>query len=119
WTACHITWNEEKGRVLELMACDNFSYSQPLQGQEISVPDDVEYVYMRVDVDHLTYRYSYSFNGTVWYQLPVTFDSWKLSDDYIRGGGFFTGAFVGMQCQDTSGRSLHADFDYFVYRPLT
>ncbi|MDE1454583.1 hypothetical protein PVN32_21880, partial [Bacillus paralicheniformis] len=45
-------------------------------------------------------------------------ESKKLSDDYVRGGGFFTGAFVGMQCQDTSGAHQHADFDYFMYKEL-
>ena len=38
--------------------------------------------------------------------IPIKFASHKLSDDYIKGGGFFTGAFVGMQCQDTSGQSI-------------
>jgi Beta-xylosidase len=116
WTSCQITWHEEKGRILELVACDNFSFSQPLQGFEVVIPESVEYVHIRVDVTELTYRYSYSFDGDSFTALPVTFESHKLSDDYIQGGGFFTGAFVGMQCQDTSGRGLHADFDYFVYK---
>lgn len=116
WTSCQMTWHEEKGRILELVACDNFSFSQPLQGSEVVIPDSAEYVFIRVDVTELTYRYSYSFDGDSWTTLPVTFESHKLSDDYIQGGGFFTGAFVGMQCQDTSGRSQYADFDYFVYK---
>jgi xylan 1,4-beta-xylosidase len=28
----------------------------------------------------------------------------------------FTGAFVGMACQDASGQGRHADFDYFEYK---
>ena len=36
-------------------------------------------------------------------KIPLAFDSYKLSDDYIRGGGFFTGAFVGINCVDISG----------------
>ncbi|WP_054956197.1 glycoside hydrolase family 43 protein [Paenibacillus dakarensis] len=119
WTACQISWHEEKGRILELTACDNFTFSQPLQGQEIVIPDHVDDVYLRVDVETEVYRYSYSFDGTNWNTLPVTFESYKLSDDYIQGGGFFTGAFVGMQCQDTSGRNLHADFDYFIYKSMS
>jgi len=117
WTSCQISWHEDKGKILELVACDNFTFSQPLQGNEISIPADVEYVYLRADIDYAKYRYSYSFDGESWQTIPVAFDSHKLSDDYIQGGGFFTGAFVGMQCQDTSGRSLPADFDYFVYKP--
>ncbi|MEK5060786.1 glycoside hydrolase 43 family protein [Paenibacillus sp. FSL H7-0326] len=116
WTSCQITWNEEKGRILELVACDNFSFSQPLQGNEIVIPDEVEYVYLRVDVKYDVYEYSYSWNGEDWTTIPVQFQSHKLSDDYIQGGGFFTGAFVGMRSQDTSGQSLPADFDYFIYK---
>lgn len=116
WTSCQISWNEEKGRILELFVCDNFSFSHPLKGREIAIPNEVEYVGIRMEVDHDTYRYAYSFDGGAWTVLPVTFESHKLSDDYIQGGGFFTGAFVGMQCQDTSGRALPADFDYFIYK---
>ncbi|MBT2727224.1 glycoside hydrolase family 43 protein [Bacillus sp. ISL-75] len=116
WTSCQVTWNEDKGRILELMTCDNFTFDQPLQGQEIVIPEDVEYVYLRVDVKTDVYQYSFSFDGENWSVIPVTFHSYKLSDDYIQGGGFFTGAFVGIQCQDTSGQNLHADFDYFSYK---
>ncbi len=73
-------------------------------------------VYLRVNVKTATYEYSYSFDGKNWHLLPVTFPSYKLSDDYIQGGGFFTGAFVGMRCQDTSGQNKYADFDYFIYK---
>ncbi|WP_416148759.1 glycoside hydrolase family 43 protein [Salipaludibacillus sp. HK11] len=116
WTAFQITWNEEKGKVLELTTCDNFTFDQPIQGKEIDIPETVEYVYLRVTVKTNVYQYSYSFDGENWLVIPIDFYSYKLSDDYIQGGGFFTGAFVGMQCQDTSGRKLHADFDYFVYK---
>ncbi|MCP6396138.1 glycoside hydrolase 43 family protein, partial [Klebsiella pneumoniae] len=54
--------------------------------------------------------------GESWTTLPIKFESAKLSDDYIQGGGFFTGAFVGMQCQDLSGQQQPADFDYFIYK---
>lgn len=116
WTALQITWHEDKGRVLDLTTCDNFHFSQPLQGEEIVIPDNIEYVYLRVNVNTHIYRYSYSFDGEKWTTIPINLYSHKLSDDYIQGGGFFTGAFVGMQCQDTSGQNVHADFDYFVYK---
>jgi len=116
WTALQITWHEEKGRILELSTYDNFSFSQPLQGKEIVIPDTIEYVHLRVDVKTSFYEYSYSFDGVNWTVIPIKFESHKLSDDYIKGGGFFTGAFVGMQCQDTSGQNQYADFDYFIYK---
>ena len=40
-----------------------------------------------------------------------------LSDEATAPGlPNFTGAFVGMACQDLSGAALAADFDYFEYR---
>lgn len=118
WTALQISWNEEKGRILELTTCDNFTYDQPLKGKEIIIPKEHEYVYLKVDVQTSIYEYSYSFDGENWTLIPIKLASHKLSDDYIQGGGFFTGAFVGIQCQDTSGQSLPADFDYFIYKEL-
>lgn len=116
WTSLQITWHETKGRVLELVTCDNFVFDQPLKGKEIIIPDNNEYAYLRVEVKTNIYQYSYSFDGEHWNTIPIEFESYKLSDDYIQGGGFFTGAFVGMQCQDTSGQNKHADFDYFIYK---
>ncbi|WP_101842873.1 glycoside hydrolase family 43 protein [Halobacillus sp. Marseille-P3879] len=115
WTALQVTWDEELGRILNLTSCDNFTFDEPLP-HKIVIPDEVEYVYLSVSVKTNTYSYSYSFDGSNWHSIPLTFESYKLSDDYVEGGGFFTGAFVGMQCQDTSGQSLHADFDYFIYK---
>lgn len=115
WTSVHVTWNEEKGRVIDLMACERFQTTCPLQGKEIPVPEDVEDVYFRVDVDAKHYYFSYSFDGETFERIDVPFDSYKLSDDYIDQAGFFTGAFVGMHCMDISGRRKPADFDYFKY----
>lgn len=116
WTAFQVTWDEQAGRILQLTTCENGNCKQPRLPKPVIVDESSEYVYMRVDVDAHTYHYSYSFNGTTWEQLDISLDSYKLSDDYVQGGGFFTGAFVGMQCQDTSGENLHADFDYFRYQ---
>jgi xylan 1,4-beta-xylosidase len=118
WTSVQVTWDEEKGRIIDIVRCDNFTFSHPIQGSEIVVPDTCEHVHFKVKVREQTYTFSYSFDGEVWNEISVFFHSYKLSDDYIRGGGFFTGAFVGMHCQDTSGRDIPADFDYFMYREL-
>src|SRR5699024_5293131 len=88
WTALQITWHEEKGRILDLTTCDNFTFDQPLKGNEIIIPEHVAYVYLRVDVQTNIYTYSYSFDGVNWTAIPINFYSYKLSDDYINGGGF-------------------------------
>ncbi|MCM3136678.1 glycoside hydrolase family 43 protein [Bacillus safensis] len=114
WTALQVTYDEELGRTLELSVCENLAFSQPLT-HKIIIPDEVTYVYLKVTVQKETYKYSYSFDQKKWKEIDVPLESIHLSDDFIRGGGFFTGAFVGMQCQDTSGERLPADFHYFRY----
>ena len=43
-------------------------------------------------------------------------DQSLLSDEAgIVGGEQFTGAFVGMSCNDLSGKRKHVDFDIFNY----
>lgn len=76
-------------------------------------------MYLKVTVQRETYTYSYSFDQQEWRKIDIPLESTHLSDDFIRGGGFFTGAFVGMQCQDTSGEHLPADFKYFRYEETT
>lgn len=115
WTSIHVTWDEEKGRVIDLYASERNNVTNPLGENVISVPEDAEYVWFKADVNQYTYQYSYSFDGENWETIPVTFDSWKLSDEYIQESGFFTGAFVGMSCIDTSGMRRAANFDYFRY----
>ena len=115
WTTLHITYNEEKGKIIDLMTAENARFAQPIASNEIVVPENVESVYLKVKISGEVYAYHYSFNGVSWNEIPVKLDTYKLSDDFVTGGGFFTGAFVGMHAQDTSGAKLHADFDYFRY----
>ena len=49
--------------------------------------------------------------------LPQQFDASILSDEATAPGlPNFTGAFVGMACQDLAGTAMPADFDYFEYQ---
>jgi xylan 1,4-beta-xylosidase len=115
WTSLYITFDEEKGKVLDIMTADNGKFEQPLYKSEIVIPESAAAVYLKVEVREEKYTYHYSFDGSLWRAIPRTFESYKLSDDYVTGEAFFTGAFVGMHCQDTTGSKLHADFDYFKY----
>ena len=64
----------------------------------------------------MTLQYSALPDGRVWQAVGPVLDVFKLSDDY--GTGLhFTGAFVGLCCQDLKDHALHADFDHFEYRP--
>ena len=118
WSAVQLSKDEEKGKIIYLVKSDKMKVEMPLEGKEILVPEDVKAVYFKVVVEEVKYFYEYSFDGVKWNKIDVYFDSLKLSDDYINqeeGGGFFTGAFVGMNCIDLTGNRTCADFDYFKY----
>ena len=72
---------------------------------------------LRVEVDYERLRLAYRMNGSVWQWLPQQFDASILSDEASAPGlPNFTGAFVGMACQDLAGTAMPADFDWFEYR---
>jgi xylan 1,4-beta-xylosidase len=74
-------------------------------------------VELRVEVDSERLYFGWRVNGEPWRWLPGPFDAGILSDEAAAPGTpNFTGAFVGMCCQDLAGTRRHADFDYFVYR---
>jgi xylan 1,4-beta-xylosidase len=74
-------------------------------------------VQLRVEVDEERLYFGYRVDGGDWQWLPQQFDASILSDEAnAPGQPNFTGAFVGMACQDMAGSGAHADFDYFTYR---
>ena len=69
-----------------------------------------------VEVDFERLRFAYRTDGGQWQWLPEQFDASILSDEATQPGmPNFTGAFVGMCCQDLAGTACPADFDYFEY----
>ena len=72
---------------------------------------------LRVEVDFERLRFAYRTAGQAWEWLPQQFDASILSDEATAPGlPNFTGAFVGMACQDLAGTARPADFDWFEYR---
>ena len=73
-------------------------------------------VELRVEVDYERLHFGYRVRGAEWTRIPQRFDASILSDEATAPGlPNFTGAFVGMACQDMSGSRCRADFDWFEY----
>ena len=85
--------------------------------QPVPVPENAQYIWLKVKVRGISYWYQYSFDGKTWETVPFRFDSAKLSQEYIKAvyDAAFTGAFTGMFSTDGLGTKLPADFDYFIY----
>jgi xylan 1,4-beta-xylosidase len=72
---------------------------------------------LRVEVDEERLWFAYRIGDGAWQRLAQTFDASILSDEaQMPGTPNFTGAFVGMACQDMAGTGAAADFDHFTYR---
>ena len=92
--------------------------SHHVEDQQIYLDENTSELYLRVEVENHIYSYSYSYDGINFKSLPHKFESKKISDDFITGRGFFTGAFVCLHCEDISSDGCFADFSDFSYKVL-
>jgi xylan 1,4-beta-xylosidase len=111
----HVSHDDAQGRHLRVMSCVPDSSQSDVFTTPIAIP--AGRIELRVEVDFERLRFAYRLDGAAWNFLPELFDASILSDEATApGAANFTGAFVGMACQDVSGRTHPADFDYFEYR---
>jgi xylan 1,4-beta-xylosidase len=74
-------------------------------------------VELRVEVDYERLYFACRARGGEWVRMPGPLDASILSDEAAAPGTpNFTGAFVGVCCQDLGGTGRPADFDWFEYR---
>ncbi len=113
-----VTWRKEVGKCLCLFANIN-GWNRTQVGDLIPL-EGVEKVHIKASVYYDRLQFSYSTDGENWTLLPEVFDQSTLSDEacWDKGFGCFTGAFVGIACQDLTGNKKHADFDYFSYKEM-
>jgi xylan 1,4-beta-xylosidase len=111
----HVTHDESHGKHLRVMSALPDAPVGDAFTAPIPVPPGL--VGLRVEVDEERLYFAYRLPGSPWQRLAQTFDASILSDEaQMPGTPNFTGAFVGMACQDMSGSGRHADFDWFSYR---
>lgn len=103
------------GRQLQVMS----ALPEGPQADAFTVPVQLPeegLIHLRVEVDFERLRFAWSLDGEAWTWLPELFDASILSDEAtLPGAPNFTGAFVGMACQDLSGAGRPADFAGFGY----
>jgi xylan 1,4-beta-xylosidase len=114
----HLSRDETLGKHLRVMSCAPDS----MQADAFTPPIAIRArrpVHLRVEVDYQRMHFAYRVESvdTDWRWLPQQFDASTLSDECLAPGqAHFTGAFVGLACQDLAGTLTPADFDFFDYR---
>jgi xylan 1,4-beta-xylosidase len=112
----YVSHDAELGRHIRAMSC----LPDQLQPDVVSAPAGIPPaapVRLRVEVDFERLYFAYSTDRREWRRLAGPLDASILSDEAAAPGTpNFTGAFVGVCCQDLAGTRRLADFDYFHYR---
>ena len=113
-----LSHDESLGKDLRVMSCQpdpplTYTFTPP-----IAIPAGKP-VHLRAEIDCERLYFGYCVEGVDkdWRWLPKQFDASILADEAVAfGSPNFTGAFVGMACQDMAGTARPADFDFFEYR---
>jgi xylan 1,4-beta-xylosidase len=112
----YITTDEPLGKHLRVMSALPRGPQADAFSEPIAIPSGVP-VHLTVKVTRAELQFGYRLaDDRAWTWLMPVLDASILSDEACPPGrSGFTGAFVGMACQDMSGSALHADFAYFEY----
>ncbi len=115
----YISHDEKAGKHIGVMSCLSdlsLATEYPLQNQLITIPSE-QPVYLKAEVNYEKLTFLWSLDNKQWQSIKVDLDYSLISDEAGKGeGANFTGAFVGMCCQDVSGTRKVADFDFFDYQ---
>lgn len=107
----YLSYDEEKGKSLNVMKCvwGEFEYIP------LTIPiGEARVCKLKAKIEEDLVQFSYAYEGDNWNLLKEPISIAHLSDE----GNGFTGNFVGICVQDLQGTKLHADFDYYHYRPI-
>lgn len=109
----YVSYDETKGIIVNLLINDLNRFSYPA-GEGIAVDGRI---HLKVCVSYDCAFFFYAADGKTWIPVGDYVEYSKLSDEYFKERSIerFTGAFVGMCCQDFTGRRIAADFEYFKY----
>jgi xylan 1,4-beta-xylosidase len=112
----HVSHDATLGKYLAVMSALPDSPQADAFTPPVAIPPGRP-VELRVEVDEERMYFGYRLDAGAWRWLPQQFDASILSDEATAPGlPNFTGAFVGLACQDTAGTARPADFDWFEYR---
>jgi xylan 1,4-beta-xylosidase len=115
----HVTANDDGQRCLQIITHDHFehieAYEQPL------LLTNTGLIFLKAVLNGADLQFYYAIKEDEWIKAGAVLNAGILSDDYVRDGGdryrpAFTGAFVGICCQDLSGNKIPAAFDWFNYQ---
>ena len=105
----HVSKDEEVGKCITLLKAENKKYEYLADYLPIK-EDRAIYLKLMIEENWAQFYYGYSEEGMQ--KIGPYVNAGFLSDEACREG-WFTGAMIGICCQDLTGFGKYADFDYF------
>lgn len=112
----YVSRDEEQGKHIRVMSCLPDQVQSDVFSASVAIPDGQQ-IQLRVEVDFERLYFAFRVGAGAWQRMPGPLDASILSDEAAAPGTpNFTGAFVGVCCQDMAGTRCPADFDHFTYK---
>lgn len=108
----HVSRDEEIGKCITLLKAENRKYEY-LSGYLPLRENQAVYLGLEIDENHA--QFSYGHSEAERKKIGPVVNAGFLSDEACEEG-WFTGAMIGICCQDLTGFGKYADFDYFEVR---
>lgn len=105
----HVSRDEDCGKCIALLKAENKKYEYLTDYLPIysGLP-----IYLNAEMRNGDITFSYRLEGSGWQTIAENIDGSFMSDEACTEG-WFTGAMVGICCQDLTGFGKYADFDWF------
>ena len=108
----HLSHDEDVGKCITLLKAENKKYEYLTDYISLETGKNVV---LSLSLRGTQVQFFYGFRGQAQQAIGPCVNAGFLSDEACREG-WFTGAMVGICCQDLTGFGKHADFDWFEVR---
>ncbi len=108
----HLSHDEDVGKCITLLKAENKKYEYLTDYIPVEPERDV---ILHLSLTETQVQFSYGLRGESLQNIGPLVNASFLSDEACREG-WFTGAMVGICCQDLTGFGKHADFDWLEVR---
>ena len=105
----HISRDEDVGKCITLLKAENKKYEYLTDYIPVR---EKEALYLKMETRNAMTRFYYGYSEKDWQEIGPLINASFLSDEAC-GEGWFTGAMIGICCQDMTGFGKYADFDWF------
>lgn len=105
----HVSKDEEVGKCITLLKAENKKYEYLTD--YLPIKDD-RAIYLKLVIEENWAQFYYGYSEEEMQKIGPYVNAGFLSDEACREG-WFTGAMIGICCQDLTGFGKYADFDYF------